>query len=231
MTKNRERLAVYFADLSRQRKLKIFTFAMFLALMIEKLLSGATAAYMGNDVHFYFSLSIKDVICAAIYLSTAFMLAVGVEYKYLLIPDFVLFAIKGFNIISGVTRIVTQSQIDIIAELSVIESIVESFLFAMFLLALFAGKLSHGKILPNFPVLCLRLLIFCFPVTVIFEIVKLVVATELHQYPFIVCFNFAKGVLNEAFLDLPYFLLVLTVCFTGHSVLSMHSKAGESAVV
>lgn len=213
----KEQLAVIFAEEKRGHDLRLFTFTMFVFLVIEKALSTATAVYQKGEILFSFTLREIDVVSILIYLSMAVLIAFRVRYKYLLIPDFALLGVKVYSMISAASVLLGGEQ-NTLSRFSAVENLVESFLFSLFLLTLFAGKLLHTKhrFSKEYPFHCMRLLIFCFPITVLFEVVKIFIATELHQYPFVILFNFAKGVLNEAFLDLPYFLLVLLICFVPH---------------
>ena len=210
----KEDLNLVFSKEKPAHDLRLFTFTMFLFLVIEKALSTATAIYKKGEVLISFSLKEIDIISIIIYLSMAVLIAFHVKYKFLLIPDFALLAVKLYTMIFAIENLFKANN-TLLSTLSSVETLVESFLFAIFLLTLFAGKLLHTKhrFSKEYPFHCMRLLIFCFPITVLFEIIKIFIATELHQYPFVIMFNFAKGVLNEAFLDLPYFLLVMLVCF------------------
>lgn len=214
----REQLSVIFADEKRGHDLRLFTFTMFVFLVIEKALSTATAIYQKGEILFSFTLKEIDVVSILIYLSMAVLIAFRVPYKYLLIPDFVLLGVKIYSMVQAILVLTQSSANHTLSHFSAVETLVESFLFSLFLLTLFAGKLLHTKhrFSKEYPMHCMRLLIFCFPITVVFEMIKIFIATELHQYPFVILFNFAKGVLNEAFLDLPYFLLVLLICFVPH---------------
>ncbi len=211
----KEDLSLVFSKEKPAHDLRLFTFTMFLFLVVEKALSTATAIYQKGEIQISFSLKEIDIISILIYGSMAVLIALRVKYKFLLIPDFALLAVKIYTMVYAIGNLFSADYNTLLSTLSSIETLVESFLFAIFLLTLFAGKLLHTKhrFSQEYPFHCMRLLIFCFPVTVAFEIIKIFIATELHQYPFVIIFNFAKGVLNEAFLDLPYFLLVLLVCF------------------
>jgi hypothetical protein len=142
------------------------------------------------------------------------LLALRVRYIYLLFPDFVLFGVKLYTLATA-TYACFFTSLGLVDRLSAVEAMIESAQFALFLFVLFAGKLGHphGRMARRYPLYCMRLLISCFVETVLFEIIKCVVATELHQYPLVVGFNFLKGVVGEALLDLPYYLLISLLCF------------------
>lgn len=83
---------------------------------------------------------------------------------------------------------------------------------------LFIGKLQKydNYFHKIYPYVCLLLLALCFTVTLGFEIGKLFVSELEHLNFTVTAINFTKSVINEAFLDLPYVLLTLSVCFVRH---------------
>lgn len=218
----RSKLTALLHSKERQHLLWQWTRWMFVFLAVEKVLSGAVAVYEERHLHFTFSLSDIDLICIAVYTAVAILVTLRVRYTYLLFPDFVLFGVKLYTAVTAVLALVKGGMIAT-DTLAAVETAVESVLFAAFLAVLFWGKLSHkhGRITRRYPLYCARLLIACFIVTVLFEAVKCVVAVELHQYPFVVAFNFVKGVLGETLLDAPYYLLLTMLCF----VPQKHEKA------
>ncbi len=208
------RLVALFHDPKRQHRLRLWTMWMFVFLAVEKVLVGTLVTYDNRVLHVAFSLPEISLICVAVYTATAVLVALRVRYLYLLWPDFVLFGVKIYTVAVSCYSLAFAS-LNAVDTLSAVEAAVESVLFALFLLVLFAGKLGHphGRMARRYPLYCMRLLICCFPVTVVFEVIKCVVATELHQYPLVVAFNFTKGVVGEVLLDLPYYLLILLLCF------------------
>ncbi len=208
------KLVALFHDPKRQRRLWLWTMWMFVFLAVEKVLAGTVVTYDNRMLHVAFSLSEISLICVAVYTATAVLVALRVRYIYLLWPDFVLFGVKIYTVAMSCYSLAFAS-LGMVDTLSAVEAAVEAVLFALFLLILFAGKLGHphGRMARRYPLYCMRLLICCFPVTVMFEVIKCVVATELHQYPLVVAFNFMKGVVGEALLDLPYYLLISLLCF------------------
>lgn len=209
------KLNLRFSSLRKSRHLRHFTFVMFMFLVMEKILTSASVNYQSGEMHFYFILKELDILSIFVYLSMAMLIALKVKYKYLLIPDFVLLGIKIYSIVNSTLDLTSVATLSVIYKLSAIETIVESTLFSLFLIILFLGKLIHTNNFfhKRYPVYCIRFLLFCFPVTVVFEVIKIFVATEMHQNTILMILNFAKAVLNEAFLDLPYILLVLLICF------------------
>lgn len=216
MTK--EKICEYFMDIVMQRKVKLMTIFMFLVLIVEKICSGAVAVYRNKEIEFYFSLTREDIICVLIYMATVTLIITEVSYKYIIIPDMILLCVKLYNIVHGI-ELVCNGMYNISEFYSIVEKVIESIIFATFLIILFIGKLSKGKYLSNFSVICLRILMVCFAFTAIFEVIELVLAVDMHKYPFLIAFDFLKGILNEAFLDMPYFLLVLTLCFTKENII------------
>ncbi len=211
-----ERIYRYFESESRVKRLNTLTFAMYCFLAVEKLISGAAIRYEAGQTFFDFSFSLLDVISLGVYIAMAVLVAVKVEHKFLLLPDFVLLGVKLSAAITGVVSLVQISRSDLLLELSLIETTAESILFSLFLIVLFCGKLIKtdraGKICP---ILCLAVLSLCVPMTIGFEAVKVYVAESMYTFPVIVeAFNVLRYVINETFLDLPYALLVLLVFFT-----------------
>ncbi len=218
ITRKRETILSFFSNERHQRTIRSLTFLMFAFLVAEKLLSGAQAVYAGGRVSFSFEFSIADIISLLIYQSMTILLGIQVQYKYLLIPDFALLGLKLYTAWRAAAALLEAGRHTDLWESSQLEALVESVLFSLFLVVLFAGKLDlrSGSFHDAFPIYCLDLLLVCFIATAIFEVVKIFFAAELHQYPFLIVFNFLKGLLGEAFLDLPYLLLVLMVCFIPH---------------
>jgi hypothetical protein len=205
---------LFFRHAKNQHNLRLFTFIAFLFLVIEKILSGATATYVGKNLVFHFTLLPIDIICIIIYLSVAILLEAKVKYRYLLIPDFFLLFIKLYTATSSLTHLLSEELIKT-DRLIYLSKLSESLLFSMFLIFLFVGKLTHHskRYAKNYPFVCMRLLIACFPVTIIFEILKTFSRIEMHTSGFLIVLSVCENILNEAFLDLPYFLLLLLMAF------------------
>lgn len=205
---------LFFHSAKNQHNLRLFTFIAFLFLVIEKILAGATATYIGKNLVFYFTLLPIDIFCVIIYLSVAILLEAKVKYKYLLIPDFFLLFIKLYTVGTSLFYLLTEktTKTNIFIHLSKLS---ESILFSIFLILLFIGKLTHPKrrYSKTYPFVCMRLLIACFPVTIIFEILKAISRIEIHTSGFLIFLSLCENILNEAFLDLPYFLLLLLMAF------------------
>ncbi|MBE6767978.1 MAG: hypothetical protein E7549_03605 [Ruminococcaceae bacterium] len=210
----RSKLTALLHSKERQRLLWQWTRWMFVFLAVEKALSGAVAVYEDRHLHFAFSLHDIDLICIGVYVAVAILITLRVRYTYLLFPDFVLFGVKAYTAAAATVALCKGGML-LTDTLAAVETAAESALFALFLAVLFWGKLSHahGRITRRYPLYCARLLIACFIVTVVFEVIRCVAAVELHQYPFVVAFNFVKGVLGETLLDAPYYLLLTMLCF------------------
>lgn len=206
---------IYFHNTKHQHDLRVATLIMFLSLVIEKALSGATALYDSGNLIFTLSFTPIDIISILVYLSVSILLALKVRYQYLLIPDFVLLFVKLYTAVISIHHLIDYAAYTDYEIVSYFSKATESLLFSLFLILLFIGKLFHTKraYSKNYPFICMRLLVACFPVTVILETVKMLLRMETAQYPFLVIFDFAKNVLNEAFLDLPYFLLLMLMAF------------------
>lgn len=210
----RSKLTELFHSKKRQHQLWLWTRWMFVFLAVEKALAGAQAVYENRQLHFLFSLGEIDLVCIAVYTAVAILLALRVPYVYLLFPDFVLFGVKLYTAAAAIHSLLRGGLLPT-ETVTAAETATESVLFALFLAVLFAGKLGHphSRAARRYPLYCARLLIACFVVTVLFEVVKCIAAVELHQYPFVVIFNFIKGVVGETLLDAPYYLLLTLLCF------------------
>lgn len=197
-----------------QRRLWLWTLWMFAFLAVEKVLASSVTVSINGMLQFAFSPSAVDIICVAVYATMVILIAARVPYIYLLMPDFVLLFVKLYSAIVA-TTVLAGGRPAVSETLGAVESALESVLFAMFLGVLLAGKLGHpqSRIGRRYPLYCMWLLLACLPVTVAFEIVKCVIAVEMHQYPIAVIFEFSKNVLGEALLDLPYYLMILMLCF------------------
>lgn len=203
-----------FHDPQRQQRLRWWTFWMFVFLAVEKVFAGEGVVYENRALHFSFSLTEVDVICIAVYTAVAVLIALRVKYVYLLFPDFVLFGVKLYTAAAAIAAL-AGGPLGTIDTLTAVETAAESILFALFLAVLFAGKLGHphSRVGRRYPLYCMRLLLCCFPVTIAFEVLKCVVAGAQHLHPVVVTFNCFKGIVGEALLDLPYYLLIFLLCF------------------
>ncbi len=204
----------YFKSAERQRKLKIVTFIMFLMLAVEKLLSCVGAAVIEGKPQIISEITFPDAVSINIYIATAVLIAAHVRYDRLVIPDFFLLGLKLSVIAEKSLFLITERDAAFLDKFSAVEYIIEAALFAAFLICMFIGELSHGRRLPNFSSVCMNLLMICLPVTVLLELGKMLLAAAEGQSRLLIGFNFVWGVLNETFLDVPYFLLILMVCLT-----------------
>ncbi len=197
-----------------QRRLWLWTLYMFAFLAIEKVLAATVTVSENGMWQCAFSLGAVDILCVAVYVTMVILIAARVPYIYLLMPDFVLLFVKIYTAIVSAASLV-GGRPAVSETISAVESALESVLFAMFLGVLLAGKLGHpqSRIGRRYPLYCMWLLLACLPVTVVFEIIKCVIGVEMHRYPLAVIFEFLKNVLGEALLDLPYYLMILMLCF------------------
>ncbi len=198
-------VVAHLSDLHHHKRIRTLAGIFFCFLVCEKLLSG-----FSYDTAFYFAFSVADGISVAVYLSTAILLLAGVRKQYLLIPDFVLLGVKLHGVITEIVLLVTAG-----VSAVKLEHIAEGVLFCSFLIILFAGKLSHKRTPFHhwYPIYCICLLVLCFTVTLTIEVGVYLTQIFDTVTPFALTFGFMKNVLNEAFLDLPYFLLVVTACY------------------
>ena len=210
-----DKIKSYLSKETRQKNLYVVTVCMFVFLVLEKLLSGLSLSSLTADFTLVFSLGLSDVVCLVVYITVTLLLILKVRYKFILLPDSVLFSVKLYALATAVIKLVSAPKIGLLTELSLIESVTEGFFFALFLTVLFIGKLtSNKKAKHTAPVVCLAILALCLPATVAFEVIKVFVEESVYNFPVSVeIFLFAKGVANEIFLDLPYALLVLLMFF------------------
>ena len=197
------------------RNLHIATVIAFAFLIVEKLISSVTFADNSGEIYFNFALRIADIVYLGIYIAVTLLLLVKAKYKYVLIPDSVLFAMKLYMLLASAATLISYERINLLSELNLIEQMTEGFAFALFLTVFFCGKLSHSKKAKRLcPVICLAVLTFCFPATVVFEAVKVFIEENVYHMSLrMEILYFIKGVANEMFLDLPYALLVLLTFF------------------
>ncbi len=210
-------LKEYFQEGHNCHKHSVVTFFGFLFLAFETVFSGTVATYSGGHVTFTMSLSVAQLICIGIYFATAFLVTVSAGYKYLVIPDVLLLAVKLYAVFVGGVSLWDLGGKELLAEIALVEKVVESLLFSVFLAIMLAGKMAKKKaprFYKNAPFVCLIILAVCFPFTAVFEIIRLTTALGAYQQHIaIAIFNFVKGVINEIFLDIPYALLVLLIYF------------------
>lgn len=207
----------YFQNEHNRHKHSVITFLGFLFLAFETVFSGTVATYSGGHVVFTMSLSVVQLVCIGIYVATASLVAVSAGYRYLVIPDMLLLAVKIYMVFAGGISLWNLGGKELLTEIGLVEKVVESLLFSLFLAVMLAGKMTKRKA-PEFykraPFVCLIILAVCFPFTAVFEVVRLATALgEYNQHIIIAVFNFVKGVINEMFLDVPYALLVLLIYF------------------
>lgn len=211
-----KKLKTFFSDSRRAHALFVATVFMFLFLALETIFSETSASFSGGHLVFSIELSPSKLICVFIYLSTSALVACAARYKLLLIPDFFLLLVKLFLVASGTLSLIELHRASPLLEISYFESVVENFLFSVFLLTFLLGKLlkKPKKLLRHSPFFALSALVLCFPFTLVFEIAKLHTALSVYdQHTAIALFNFVRGVLNEIVLDIPYALLILMMYF------------------
>ncbi len=211
-------ISQYLSQGSRAKNLRHFTAFMFFALTVEKLLAGENFIYKNGHIEAFYTIDALDLVCVLVYFSTALLLLAEVRNKVLLLPDSMLLGVKILYVFYCVTVLAGRRELTGIEVFTYIENIAEGLSFAAFLVILFVGKLQRtdNKFHKIYPYICLALLGFCFVVTLGFEICKLFIAVDEHLNQAVTLINFAKSVISEAFLDLPYFLLTLSVCFVKH---------------
>ncbi len=212
-----DRVSAFLSSGKRRKNLYIATIVLFAFLAVEKAffclgigltMSGLTLSHQPD---------ISDVLSLLVYTTVTLLLITKVKYKYILIPDSLLFCLKLNVLISSVISLTEASKLGLLTELSVIEHLVEAFFFALFLAILFAGKLvpETSRFKHMCPFLCFAALAVCLPATIAFEAVKVFVEETVYNFSIsIEVMWFVNGVLQEMVLDLPYALLVLLMFFS-----------------
>ncbi len=212
-----DRVSVFLSKGRRRKNLYIVTVVLFAFLAVEKAffclgigltMSGLTLSHQPD---------ISDVLSLLVYTTVTLLLITKVKYKYILIPDSLLFCLKLNVLISSVISLTEASRLGLLTELSVIEHLVESFFFALFLGILFTGKFvpETSRFKHMCPFLCFAALAVCLPATIAFEAVKVFVEETVYNFSIsIEVMWFVNGVLQEMVLDLPYALLVLLMFFS-----------------
>ena len=205
----------FLAKERRGQILFVLTVCAFGFLIVEKFAASMTNITLDGGIRLDFSFGIKDLICICVYVAVTLLLILRVKYKFILIPDSVLFAIKLHIFIMNAISLFSIEKISMLTELSLIETVTEGFFFALFLTVLFIGKLtSNSSFKKVCPFLCIALLAVCFPATVAFEAIKLFVEDTYYHLSFsFTVLLFIRNVANEIFLDLPYALLVMLMFF------------------
>jgi tellurite resistance protein TehA-like permease len=133
-----------------------------------------------------------------------------------LIPDFFLLFVKLYTVAKNAHHLFANYETSSLYEkISAFSKASEGLLFSLFLILLFIGKLIHTRRVysKNYPFVCMRLLIACFPITAGLEALKAFIKIQMSTDTFVWFFELSKNILNEAFLDLPYFLLLLLMAF------------------
>ena len=215
-----DRVSAFLSKGRRRNNLYIATVVLFAFLAVEKAffclgigltMSGLTLSHQPD---------ISDILSLLVYTTVMLLLIAKVKYKYILIPDSLLFCLKLNVLISSIISLTELSRLDLLTELSVIEHLVEAFFFALFLAILFAGKLvsETSRFKHMCPFLCFAALAVCLPATIVFEAVKVFVEETVYNFSIsIEVMWFVNGVLQEMVLDLPYALLVLLMFFSEKS--------------
>ncbi len=211
-------ISQYLSTKNRAKHLHALTVFAFFALTLEKLIAGENFIYQNGHIEAFYTINALDLVCVLVYFSTALLLLADVKNKVLLLPDSMLLGAKLLHVLYCTTRIFGEKELSGIETFTYIENIAEGLSFAAFLIILFIGKLQKcdNKFHKIYPYICIVLLGFCFAVTLGFEIGKLFVSANEHLNFTLTMINFVKSVISEAFLDLPYFLLTLSVCFVKH---------------
>ncbi len=201
-------LLTTFSHWHQHRYCRRFTGILFLFLTLEKLLSG-----IGFEDKLSYTLSVTDIICTGIYFSTALLLLCGAPKRHLLAPDIVLLAVKLYLLVSSVFSVCHAT-----LNVGYIEKATECLFFICFLAIFFAGKIIHKSSTFHrmYPLYCLLMLTICLCVTMVFETGILAYAVGVHTATSHTWLSFLTTILNEVCLILPYFFLVITVCYIPH---------------
>lgn len=211
-----DRVSAFLSKGRRRKNLYIATVVLFAFLAVEKAFFCLGIGLTMSGLTFSHQPDISDILSLLVYTTVTLLLIAKVKYKYILIPDSLLFCLKLNVLILSIISLTELSRLGLLTELSVIEHLVEAFFFALFLAILFAGKLvpETSKFKHICPFLCLGTLAVCLPATIAFEAVKVFVEETVYNFSIsIEVMWFVNGVLQEMVLDLPYALLVLLMFF------------------
>lgn len=207
---------MFFHSEKNQHNLRVATFIMFLSLVVERLISNTDFSYKSGEIFATLTLKPVDSVCVLVYFSVSVLLALKAKYVYLLIPDFFLLAAKLYTAgVSFYKVSVLHANYTDYEKFSYFAKGVECVLFSTFLILLFIGKLCHTSraYSKQYPFVCIHLIVTCFPVTIVFEIIKVMIVYNNYKNSIALFFDFAANIVNEAFLDLPYLLLLLLMVF------------------
>ncbi len=210
-------MRVWFTKGNRHKILTYVTAVFFILLVAEKITECVSPGFWQGVSGFDLQMTFGDLFSIVVYSAMVILIFLKVDYKYLLIPDGLLFLSKFIHVIEGFDHLFPLEENDILMQITAIEEIVDNFLFMVFLMIFFSGKLiKHlaGHIRFLIPYVCVLSLILTFPTTVVLETIKVLIEAEFYAYPMsVMTFNFLKAVSKEIFLDIPYFLLVLMVYY------------------
>ncbi len=210
-------MRVWFSKGNRHKILIYITAVFFILLVAEKITECVSPGFWQGVSRFELKMTFGDLFSIVVYSAMVILIFLKVDYKYLLIPDGLLFLSKFIHVIEGFDHLFPLEENDILMQITAIEEIVDNFLFMVFLMIFFSGKIiKHlaGHIRFLIPYVCVLSLILTFPTTVVLETIKVLVEAEFYSYPMsVMTFNFLKAISKEIFLDIPYFLLVLMVYY------------------
>ncbi|MBQ3499140.1 MAG: hypothetical protein IJA87_08440 [Clostridia bacterium] len=212
-----DRVSAFLSKGRRRNNLYIATVVLFAFLAAEKAFFGLGIGLTMSGLTLSHQPDISDVLSLLVYTTVTLLVIAKVKYKYILIPDSLLFCLKLNVLISSIISLTELAKLGLLTELSVIEHLVEAFFFALFLAILFTGKLvpETSRFKHICPFLCLGTLAVCLPATIAFEAVKVFVEETVYNFSIsIEVMWFVNGVLQEMVLDLPYALLVLLMFFS-----------------
>ncbi len=208
-------MRVWFSKGNRHKNLTYITAVFFILLVAEKFTECIASGFWQGISGFSVTMTFGDFFSIFVYSAMVVLIFLKVDYKYLLIPDGLLFLSKFIHVIEGFDHLFPLENNDILMQITAIEEIVDNFLFMVFLMIFFSGKLiKHlaGYVKFLIPYVCILSLILTFPTTVVLETIKVLIEAQFYAYPMsVMTFNFVKAVSTEIFLDIPYFLLVLMV--------------------
>lgn len=216
----RESMRVYFSKGKRHEVLTCVTAVFFVLLVAEKFTECISPAFWQSGTDISLTLSFGDFFSMAVYLSMFILILLKVDYKYLLIPDGLLFISKFIHVLEGFGHLFPLNDGDILTQVTAIEEIVDNFLFMVFLMIFFSGKIIKklaGYIKFLIPYVCILSLVLTFPTTVVLETIKVLIEAEFYAYSVsAMAFIFVRAIAREIFLDIPYFLLVMLVYYKPH---------------
>ena len=129
----RESMRAWLAKGNRHKILTYITAIFFIILVTEKITECVSAEFWQGVSGFNLQMSFGDLFGILIYSAMTILIITKADYKYLLIPDGLLFLSKFIHVIEGFDHLFPLTESDILTKITAIEEIVDNFLLWFFL--------------------------------------------------------------------------------------------------